>query len=225
MVNNIKDNIISEAHAKQKLNALNEIKQSEIKGERLISAQKEFLNLFDELLKAIFNNNNNNNNSNNCNSDNYKSESESGDEQYYKIKQLNNYFKAIDDTKSFEEQIEILKKRDFLDEYWHDEYYHDNKELNLRIFKAKAAHLDVNEDLSKRIFGQTFAALPDKIINTTSKEENQIIINDIKTNKNKIFEQVDLNNFVIHPGYKHGDLLDAVEIILEFKEVLSLDLA
>ena len=223
MVNNIKDNIISEAHAKQKLNALNEIKKSEIKGKRLISAQKEFLNLFDELLKAIFNNNNNN--SNNCNSDNYKSESESGDEQYYKIKQLNNYFKAIDDTKSFEEQIEILKKRDFLDEYWHDEYYHDNKELNLRIFKAKAAHLDVNEDLSKRIFGQTFAALPDKIINTTSKEENQIIINDIKTNKNKIFEQVDLNNFVIHPGYKHGDLLDAVKIILEFKEVLSLDLA
>ena len=223
MVNNIKDNIISEAHAKQKLNALNEIKKSEIKGKRLISAQKEFLNLFDELLKAIFNNNNNN--SNNCNSDNYKSESESGDEQYYKIKQLNNYFKAIDDTKSFEEQIEILKKRDFLDEYWHDEYYHDNKELNLRIFKAKAVHLDVNEDLSKRIFGQTFAALPDKIINTTSKEENQIIINDIKTNKNKIFEQVDLNNFVIHPGYKHGDLLDAVKIILEFKEVLSLDLA
>ena len=223
MVNNIKDNIISEAHAKQKLNALNEIKKSEIKGKRLISAQKEFLNLFDELLKAIFNNNNNN--SNNCNSDNYKSESESGDEQYYKIKQLNNYFKAIDDTKSFEEQIEILKKRDFLDEYWHDEYYHDNKELNLRIFKAKAAHLDVNENLSKRIFGQTFAALPDKIINTTSKEENQIIINDIKTNKNKIFEQVDLNNFVIHPGYKHGDLLDAVKIILEFKEVLSLDLA
>ena len=223
MVNNIKDNIISEAHAKQKLNALNEIKKSEIKGKRLISAQKEFLNLFDELLKAIFNNNNNNN-SNNCNSDNYKSESESGDEQYYKIKQLNNYFKAIDDTKSFEEQIEILKKRDFLDEYWHDEYYHDNKELNLRIFKAKAAHLDVNEDLSKRIFGQTFAALPDKIINTTSKEENQIIINDIKTNKDNIFEQDDLNNFVILPGYKRGDLLDAVKIIISFKEILSLDL-
>ena len=32
------------------------------------------------------------------------------DEQNYKIKQLNNYFKAIDETKSFEEQKEILKK-------------------------------------------------------------------------------------------------------------------
>ena len=67
----------------------------------------------------------------------------------------------IDETKSFEEQIEILKKRNFLDEYWHDEYYHDNKELNLRIFKAKAAYLDVDEDLFKRIFGHSSAALAD----------------------------------------------------------------
>ena len=92
---------------------------------RLISGQKKLLNLFDELLKAIFNNNNNNRNNSNSNSNNYKSEcdnesdneNESGDEQYYKIKQLNNYCEAIDETKSFEEQIEILKARDFLDEY------------------------------------------------------------------------------------------------------------
>ena len=95
MINNIKNDTISEAHAKQKLNAINEIKKAEIKGERLISGQKKLLNLFDELLKAIFNNNNNNNNRNNSNSNNYKSEcdnesdneNESGDEQYYKIKQ------------------------------------------------------------------------------------------------------------------------------------------
>ena len=196
--------------------------------------------MFDELLEAIFNNNNhnnnnnNNNNSNNSSSNNYKSESESesdndneseseSDEQYYKIKQLNNYFKAIDKTKSFEEQIEILKAKDFLDEYWHEEY-HDDKELNLKIFKAKAAYLDTDEDFFKRIFGQTSAALADKLINTTSKEENQIIINDIKTNKDSIFEQDDFNNFVIHPGYKRGDLLDAVKIILEYNEVIQSDL-
>ena len=194
--------------------------------------------MFDELLEAIFNNNNhnnnnNNNNSNNSSSNNYKSESESdndneseseSDEQYYKIKQLNNYFKAIDKTKSFEEQIEILKAKDFLDEYWHEEY-HDDKELNLKIFKAKAAYLDTDEDFFKRIFGQTSAALADKLINTTSKEENQIIINDIKTNEDSIFEQDDFNNFVIHPGYKRGDLLDAVKIILEYNEVIQSDLA
>ena len=166
---------------------------------------------------------NDNVNDNDVSDDDDDDDDDDHDEQNYKIKQLNNYFKAIDETKSFEEQIEILKKRDFLDEYWHDEYYHDNKELNLRIFKAKAAHLDVDEDLFKRIFGQTFAALADKLINTASKEENQVIINDIKTNKDKIFEQDDLNNFVRHPGYKRGDLLDAVKIIINFNEVLSLD--
>ena len=45
-------------------------------------------------------------------------------------------------------QIEILKTKDFLDEYWYDEYYHDNEELNKnKIFKVKVALLlnDVNE--------------------------------------------------------------------------------
>ena len=224
--NTISDNTISEAHAEQRLNALNEITKAEIKYKRLISGQKKLLNLFDELLEAIFNNNknnknnnsNNNNNNNNNNSNNYQNESESesdnnndndsGDEKYYKIKQLNHYFKAIDKTKSFEEQTEIVKAKDFLGEYWHEEYYHDDIEPNLKIFKAKAANLDTDKDLFKIIFGQTSAALADKLINTTSKEENQIIINDIKTNKDKIFEQDDFNNFVIHPGYKRGDLLD-----------------
>ena len=84
-------------------------------------------------------------------------------------------------TKSFEEQIEILKKRDFLDEYWHERYCHGNKELNLKIVKAKAAYLlnDLDEDLFKKIFGHTFATLVDKLINTTNKEENQIIIDDM----------------------------------------------
>ena len=36
---------------------------------------------------------------------------------YYIIKQLNNYFKTINETKSFKEQIEILKTIYFLDEY------------------------------------------------------------------------------------------------------------
>ena len=56
MVNSIKNNTISEALAKQKLNALNEIKKAEIKNKRLITSQKKLLNLFDELLEAIFNN-------------------------------------------------------------------------------------------------------------------------------------------------------------------------
>ena len=104
-------------------------------------------------------------------------------------------------------------------------YYHGNKELNLKIFKAKAAYLlnDFEEQLFERIFGQTFVTLADKVINTTNKEENEIINDDIKKNRDKFYKQDDFSKNIIQPAYKRGDLLDAVKIILEFNEVLSLD--
>ena len=69
MVNNIRNNTISAADAKKKINELNQIKKVEIKGKRLINGQKILLNLFDDLVKAIFNNNNNNNNNASVNKD------------------------------------------------------------------------------------------------------------------------------------------------------------
>ena len=61
-------------------------------------------------------------------------------------------------------------------------YYEDNKEKNLRLFKLKFAHTfnDVNDNLFKEIFGLTSVKLADKLTNTTSKEENQMLINDIE---------------------------------------------
>ena len=55
LINDIKNNTISEALAKQKLNALNKIKKAETKKKRLINGQKILLNLFDDLIEAIFN--------------------------------------------------------------------------------------------------------------------------------------------------------------------------
>ena len=49
LVNNIRNNKISEIDAKKHLNTLNIIKNSEIKHKRIISGQKELLNLFDLL--------------------------------------------------------------------------------------------------------------------------------------------------------------------------------
>ena len=123
LINNIKNNAISEADTKKKINDLNEIKIVETKGKRLSISQKTLLSLFDDL-KPIFNNNNNNNNNNNeSNSENEsenenenenknenENENENDDEQYYQILQINNNFKKIDETKSFEDQIDILKK-------------------------------------------------------------------------------------------------------------------
>ena len=77
--------------------------------------------------------------------------------------------------------------------------------------------------MSEKIFRHTFAALADKLINTIGEEENKIIIDDIKKNRDKIYEQDEYSNFVIQPNYKRGDLLDAIKIILNFNEVLSLD--
>ena len=53
LVNNIKNNTISEIDAKKSLNALNKIKNAEIKYKRFIPKQKELLNSFNELLNII----------------------------------------------------------------------------------------------------------------------------------------------------------------------------
>ena len=74
------------------------------------------------------------------NDDDYDDDDINDDDKYYIINQLNNYFKTTDETKLSKEQIEILKTKDFLNEYWHCGYHHGNKELNFKIFKAKAAH-------------------------------------------------------------------------------------
>ena len=76
----------------------------------------------------------------------------------------------------------------------------------------------------KKIFDHTFVKLADKLLNTTSKEENKIIIDDIKNNRDKMFEQDDFNNFVFKQGYKCGDLNDAVKMLLKFNETIQLDL-
>ena len=53
MVNNIKNNTISEIDAKKRFNTLNKIKNAEIIHKRLIPGQKELLNLFNDLLDII----------------------------------------------------------------------------------------------------------------------------------------------------------------------------
>ena len=197
--------------------------------------------MFDDL-KTIFNSNNNSNNNksdnnNNKNENENKTENENknvnknenknenkdekDDKQYY-LEQITNCFEKVDKTKSFKDQIDVLKEIPDLDDYWYIKYYEDNKERNLRLFKLKLAHIlnDVDDNLFKEIFGFTSVELADKLINTTSKEDNQMIIDHIEIKKGKISEQ-EYSKFVIQPAYKRGDLADTVKVILDFNKTIQ----
>ena len=120
MINGIKGNTISEADTKKKINELNKIKEVETNGKRLIENKKKLLSLFDDL-KTIFNENEDENESENENENENVNENEnenvnenenenkSDDGQYY-LEQINNNFKEINERKSFEDQINIIKK-------------------------------------------------------------------------------------------------------------------
>ena len=99
-----------------------------------------------------------------------ENENESEDGQYY-LEQINNSFKKTDETKSLKDQIDILKEIPDLNDYWYIEYYEDNKDINLRLFKLKFANIlnDVDDNLFTEIFGLTSVELADKLINITSK--------------------------------------------------------
>ena len=86
MVGNINKNTIGETDAKIKLNALNELKNAEIKNKCLNSNQEDLLELFDGLLEKISNNNNNNNSDDNNDSNNNENDSESGNQNESKNK-------------------------------------------------------------------------------------------------------------------------------------------
>ena len=71
----------------------------------------------------------------------------------------------------------------------YDDY--DDKELKSKYFKIELADMsnEIDEKLFEQIFGHTLIKLADKLINTTNKEENQIIVNNIKENKEKLYEE------------------------------------
>ena len=101
-------------------------------------------------------------------------------------------------------------------------YYEDNKDINLRLVKLKFAHIlnDVDDNLFTEIFGLTSVELVGKLISATSKEDNQMLIDLIEINKDKIYEQV-YGQYVVQPPHKRDDLLDTVKVIQQFNEAIQ----
>ena len=79
---------------------------------------------------------------------------------------------------------------------------------------------DIDEKLFEQIFGHALTKLAHKLINTTEKEENQIIVKNIekKNNKDKLFKEDEFYNFVIQPSDRRINLIDAYKLILDFNE-------
>ena len=79
----------------------------------------------------------------------------------------------------------------------------------------------IDKKIFKRIFGHTFETLANKLINTTNKEENQIIVKNIEKNKYKLFETDKFNNWVVKPNDRRINLENAIDLILDFNEKLN----
>ena len=61
----------------------------------------------------------------------------------------------------------------------------------------------IEKKIFKQISGHAFEALANKLINTTNKEENQIIVNNINENKEKLYEEYEMSglyDYVIQPN-------------------------
>ena len=71
---------------------------------------------------------------------------------------------------------------------------------------------EIDKKLFKQIFAHTLETLANKLINTTSKEENQIILRNINENKEKLYEMDPFYNFVIQPSDRCINLINAIRL-------------
>ena len=56
---------------------------------------------------------------------------------------------------------------------------------------------EIDKKLFQQMFVHTLINLADKLINTTNKEENQIIVKNINKNKEKLYEEDEFYNIVM----------------------------
>ena len=235
LVNNIRNNAITEIDAKKDLNTLNEIKNAEIiKYKRRTPKHKELLNLLNDLLDTILTDKtlmsskdeNENENDKTLMSSNEDDDNENeNDKTLIIIKELDDVLdEIIDKSKSFEDQIKSIRKVENLNEYCFINDYGD-KELEFKIFKLKLAYLSniIDKKIFKQIFGHTFETLSNKLINTTNKKENQIIVHNINENNEKLYEEDETSasyDYLIQPSDRCINLTETIDLILDFNETI-----
>ena len=71
---------------------------------------------------------------------------------------------------------------------------YDDKELKYKYFKIQPADMsnEIDKKFFEEIFGHTLIKLIDKLINTTNKEENQIIVKILTKKKINFLKKMNL---------------------------------
>ena len=97
-----------------------------------------------------------------------------------------------------------------------------DKKFEFKIFELKLALLSniIDKNLLKWIFAHTFETLANKLINTTNKDENQIIVKNINENKEKLYEEDEMRDYVIQSSSRRVSLIDAINLILDFNKTI-----
>ena len=115
--------------------------------------------------------------------------------------------------------MKLLEKQEDLKGFWPYNDFGD-KELKFKYFKIELADMsnEIDKKLFEQIFGHTLETLANKLINTTNKEENQIIINNINKNEDRLHEQDDFNDWAIQPNDQRINSIDVINLILDLNE-------
>ena len=119
----------------------------------------------------------------------------------------------IDKSKSFEEEIKLLKKIKGLKGRQHSNDYGDKK-LKFKYIKIELADMssEIDKKLFEQIFGHTLIQLTKKLTYTKNKEGNQITVKNINENKEKLYKQDDYYNFVIQQRDRRINLLALLDL-------------
>ena len=80
---------------------------------------------------------------------------------------------------------------------------------------------EIVEKLFELKFDHTLIKLSNKLIDTTDKEESQIIVNNINKNKDKLFKMDDFKDWLIQPSDQRFNLKDSIDLILDVNEELN----
>ena len=249
MVNNIKDNTISEIDAKKwYISGQKELLNLFNDSSDIISTDKTLISSKDENEKLKENKNENEKNENKFENENENEENENenesedeDDDDIMKIlihsndydeeamdqnkknkitKKLNDHLdKIIDKSKSFEDQIKSIRKIENL----YDDYYYLNnfgdKELKFKIFKLRLAHL--SNDIDENLFEKIFG-------HTLIKLADKLINTKNKEENQIIVKKIEKNKdtifkedkFVIQ-SQQRGELKYTIDLILDFNEEVN----